>query len=135
VKATYILQPAPHPARKRAMQAVGDAPEGYCVTVSEPNRNLDQNAAMWPCLQAFSEQLEWPVNGAMSKLTPEEWKTILSAAWRRESVRVAPGIDGGMVMLGERTSKLSKREFSELLDFIHATAAARGVELQEVATA
>ena len=133
MKQTYVLCPAPHPSRKRAMQAVADAPVGHCVTVSEPNRNLDQNAAMWPCLQAFSDQLEWPVNGVMSKLTPAEWKTILSAAWRRESVRVCPGIDGGMVMLGERTSKLSKREFSELLDFIHATAAARGVELQEVA--
>ena len=131
MKQTFIL--AHDIARQRALEAIRTAQAGLVVTLAEPTRNLDQNSALWPCLQAFSDQLEWPVNGSMCKLTPEEWKTILSAAWRRESVRVAPGIDGGMVMLGERTSRLSKREFSELLDFVHATAAARGVELQEVA--
>ena len=131
MKQTFIL--VHNQARERARAAVSTAPDGFVTVICEPTRNLEQNSALWPCLQAFSEQLEWPVNGSMCKLTPEEWKTILSAAWRRESVRVAPGIDGGMVMLGERTSRLSKREFSELLDFVHATAAARGVELQEVA--
>ena len=129
MKQTFIL--AHDNARYRAEQAVIHAPEGYVVTVSEPTRNLDQNAAMWPCLQAFSEQLQWPVNGQMVYLTPDEWKTILSAAYKREAVRVAPGIDGGMVMLGERTSKMSKREFGELLEFIHATASARGIESME----
>lgn len=32
-------------------------------------------------------------------------------------------------MTDARTSKFGKREFSEWLDFLHATAAARGVEL------
>lgn len=129
MKKTFVLVHSE--ARRRAVAAVQTAPDGFVTIVCEPTRNLDQNAALWPVLQAFSEQIEWPVNGAMSRLTPEEWKTILSAAWRRESVRVAPGIDGGMVMLGERTSKLSKREFSELLDFVHATAAARGVDVYQ----
>lgn len=127
MKQTFVLVHGE--ARRRAAAAVQTAPDGFVTIVCEPTRGLDQNAALWPVLQAFSEQLEWPVNGSMSRLTADEWKTILSAAWRRESVRVAPGIDGGMVMLGERTSKLSKREFSELLDFVHATAATRGVEL------
>ena len=127
MKQTYIL--AHDIARQRAIDAIRTAQDGLVVTLAEATRNLSQNAALWPCLQAFSDQLEWPVNGAMCKLSPAEWKTILSAAWRRESVRVAPGIDGGMVMLGERTSTLSKREFSELLEFVHATAADRDVTL------
>lgn len=100
------------------------------VTAHEETRNSDQNALMWVLLTAFSEQLEWPVNGRMVKLSPEEWKDLLSAAYKRESQRVAMGIDGGVVMLGLRTSKLGKREFAEFVDFIGSVAADRGVELE-----
>ena len=127
-KQTYILA---HPtARQRAVDAVRNAPDGFCVTVAEPSRNLEQNAAQWPILQAFADQLKWPVNGSMESLTAEEFKDILTAAFKRETVRVAMGLDGGMVMLGARTSQMGKREFSEWLEFLHTTAALRGVELE-----
>lgn len=117
-----------HPeARRRAMACVADAPENYVVTVQEPTRNSEQNSLLWVLLAAFAEQLEWPVNGAMVKLAPEEWKDLLSAAYKRESQRVAMGLDGGMVMLGLRTSRMGKRDFAEFIEFIHATAAQRGV--------
>lgn len=116
-------------ARRGAVECVQQAPEGYVVTVQEPTRSLDQNAAMWPILQAFADQLQWPVNGAMVWMTPDEWKDVLSAAFRRESVRVAMGMDGGMVMLGSRTSKFGVREMSEFIEFLKATAAARDVDL------
>lgn len=119
-------------ARRRAMAAVSMAPEGQVVTIKEPTRNSEQNALLWVLLTAFSEQLTWPVNGSMVKLTPEEWKDILSAAYKRESQRVAMGLDGGMVMLGLRTSQMGKRQFAEFIEFIHATAADRGVDLQEM---
>lgn len=127
-KRTYKLVHAE--ARRRAAQDVQTAPEGWCVTVSEPTRSLDQNAAMWPILQAFADQLQWPVNGAMVWMTADEWKDVLSAAYKRESVRVAMGLDGGMVMLGCRTSKFSVREMSEFIEFLHATAVAREVDLR-----
>jgi hypothetical protein len=92
---------------------------------------MDQNAAMWPILDAFAKQLEWPVNGCMSKLTSEEWKTILTAAFRQEVPRVAMALNGGMVMLGHKTGEFGKREFSEWLDFLHATAVERGVEVYQ----
>jgi len=130
VKRTFVLQPTPHPARQNcALFVLHGAPDGYVVTVSEPNRNLEQNAAQWPILEAFSQQLQWPVNGSMVEMSPEEWKDVLTAAFRRETVRVAMGLDGGMVMLGQRTSKFSKREFSDWLEFLNATAAIRGVKL------
>lgn len=116
-------------ARELAQECVRNAPDGYIVTVAEPTRNLDQNAAQWPILQAFSEQLEWPVNGIMTKLDPHEWKDILTAAFRNESHRVATGINGGMVLLGQRTSNFSKAEFSDWLEFLHITASSRGVVL------
>ena len=134
MKRTFVLQPAPHPARQNcALYVLHGAPEGMVVTVSEPTRSSDANSAMWPILQAFSYQLQWPVNGAMVTMQPEEWKDVLTAAFRRETVRVAQGLDGGMVMLGQRTSKFSKREFSDWLEFLNATAAIRGIEIERVA--
>lgn len=121
---------AHHEARRRAMAAVADAPDGHVVTVAEPTRTLEQNAAQWPILEAFSRQLVWPVNGQMVKMTPEEWKDVLTAAFRKETVRVAMGLDGGVVMLGLRTSGFGKGKFSDWLDFLNATAAIRGVELE-----
>ena len=124
-KRVFILAHAQ--ARQLAVDFVKGAPDGYSVTISEPNRSLEQNAAQWPILQAFADQLEWPVNGIMSKLEPDEWKDILTAAFENETVRVAIGLNGGLVMLGKRTRTFSKKKFSEWLEFLHATAAHRGV--------
>jgi hypothetical protein len=130
MKQTFVMA---HPlARRRAMAAVADAPAGHVVTVAEPTRNLEQNALMWVLLGAFADQLLWPVNGQMVKLEAEEWKDILSAAFRQESVRVAMGLRGGMVMLGMRTSKMGKRQMAEFIEFIQSEAADRGVQLDEV---
>jgi len=126
-----IFRLAHNEARRRAIDAVSTAPVGYVVEVKGPTRNLEQNALLWVLLTAFSEQLTWPVNGAMSYLTADEWKDILSAAFSRESQRVAQGLDGGMVLLGMRTSQMSKREFGEFLEIVQATAVERGVELEE----
>jgi hypothetical protein len=124
-KAYFILAHAE--ARKRAIAAVQHASEGYVVTVSPPRRSGDQNAAQWPILEAFSKQLQWPVNGQMVWMEPDEWKDVLTAAFKGDTVRLAMGMNGGVVMIGQRTSKFSKGRFSEWLEFLNATAAQRGV--------
>jgi hypothetical protein len=126
-KKVYIL--ANPTARQNAIEAVKSAQDGFKVTVAEPTRSLDANALQWVILQAFSEQLAWSINGVMTKLEPEDWKTILTAAFRQEGNRVAQGLDGGLVFLGMRTSKMSKKEFSDYLEFLNATAVLRGVNL------
>jgi hypothetical protein len=68
----------------------------------------------------------------MVQLEPEEWKDVLTAAYRNESQRIAMGLNGGMVILGMRTSQLSKREFAEFIEFIHSVAVERGVVFDEV---
>lgn len=128
MKQVFILAHAE--ARRRAAQAVQNAPEGHAVTVGEPTRNLGQNAAMWPILKAFSQQLTWPINGDRVHMTPEDWKDILTASFRGEQARLSQTLDGRIVMLGQRTREFGKREFSEWLDFLTATAAMRGVELE-----
>lgn len=127
MKKTFIL--ANDIARAGAVAYVKQAPQGYAVTISEANRTLEQNSAQWPILNAFADQLQWPVNGKLEWLTPEEWKDLLTAAFKRETVRVSPGLDGGMVMLGQKTSKFGKKEFSDWIDFLNATATARDVRI------
>lgn len=116
-------------ARQTAHRYIDESPDDTLVALSELTRTLEQNAAQWPYLEAFSKQLEWPVNGRMVKMEPEEWKDVLTAAFHNETARLAMGLDGGVVMLGLRTSKMGKKRFSEWLEFLKATAVARGVEV------
>lgn len=127
MKRTFVL--SHKVARERAVAAVSEAPEGFAVTVGEQTRNLAQNAAQWPILTEFSKQLQWPVNGRMVNMTPDEWKDVLTAAFKREQARLAMGLDGGVVMLGQRTREFSKSEFGEWLEFLNQVAADRGVNL------
>ena len=125
-KKSFILA---HPeARRRAMAAVAEAPEGYGVTVAPPKRSLEQNAALWARLGEIAEQVEW--HG--QHLTSAEWKDVFSAALKKQ--KAVPGIDGGFVILGSSTSRMSKAEMSDLLELIAAFGAERGVEFAEVTT-
>lgn len=101
----------------------------YLLTLRTETRSEAQNRLMWPILTAFSKQLLWPVNGRMEKMEPEEWKDVLTAAFRGEGVRLAMGLSGGVVMLGQRTSRFSKADFSQWIEFLYATAADREVAL------
>ena len=58
------------------------------------------------------------------KLT-DEWKDVFSAALKKQ--KVVPGLDGGFVVCGQSTSRMSKREFSDLVELIYAFGAERGV--------
>lgn len=106
-----------------------DESNPLAVKISELTRTLDQNAAQWPILEAISRQVQWPVNGQLCWLTSEEWKDILTAAFKGEQIRLAQGVNGGVVMLGLRTSKMGKKEFSAWLEFLHWFCAERGVAL------
>ena len=130
MKRTFVLLAPPHPSRQRAVEAVQNAPDGYVVTVGEATRKISQNAAQWPLLHAIATQRQWPVNGAMSWLSEEAWKDILTAAFTQEQARVAMAYGGqGLVMLGHRTREFGKKEFSEWLDFLNAAAIDLGVEI------
>lgn len=101
----------------------------WVLTIKLETRSQAQNRLMWPLLTCFADQLEWPVDGKFTKLEPADWKDILSAAFKGESVRLAMGLNGGVVLLGQRTSKFTKAQFAEWIEFLYATAADRGVKL------
>jgi hypothetical protein len=125
VKRVFIV--GTHPmSRRNAVQAVQDAPDGYAVTVGEPGRTTQANAAMWAMLADVSGQVDW----YGKKLSPESWKHVFSAALKKQDV--VPSLDGsGFVVLGASTSRMSKREFSDLLELIAAFGAERGVVWSE----
>lgn len=95
----------------------------------EEPRNLDQNAALWAALTDISEQVVW--HG--QKYTPEDWKDIITAGLKTQ--RFAPGIEGGLVALGISTSRLKKREFTELLEYVTWFGTEHGVKFSAKETA
>jgi hypothetical protein len=90
--------------------------------IKKNRRSLGQNALMWSLIGDISSQVEW--HG--QKLSKKDWKWIFTAAIRRQ--RIVPGIDGGMVYLGEPTSGMSKQEMADLIEMIYAFGAEHGVE-------
>lgn len=85
-------------------------------------RTLAQNSRLWAMLTDISKQVDWYGR----KLTPEQWKHVFTAALSKQDV--VPGIDGGFVVLGKSTSKMTKVEMSELQDLMEAFGAEKGVK-------
>lgn len=90
-------------------------------------RSVEQNARMWAMLTEIAEQVEW--HG--QRLSKEDWKEILSAALKRQ--RVVPGIEGGFVVLGASTSRMTVQEMSELMELITAFGVEHGVQFKDAA--
>ena len=113
-------------AKKAACREILAAPEGYIVTIAEKTRSLDQNAKLWPMLQDIARQCDW--HGL--KLKEDEWKDLLSAGLVQS--KVVPNMEGnGFVILGQRTSKMTKSQFAALIELLYAFGAERGVVWSE----
>ena len=104
-----------------------DLPENTRLTFDrEDKRTLDQNAMLWPLLEAISKGVEW----YGQYLSREDWKQIFTAALR--GYEAVPGIDRNtMVVLGQSTSRMNKETFSDLLTLVLAFGASHGVELED----
>lgn len=74
-----------------------------------------------------SKQIEWEVNGHKCFLDKFDWADIFTAALRKHH-RLTNGIDGGFVILGMHTSRMTKQEMSDLFFIIEAFGAEKGVK-------
>ena len=92
------------------------------ISLGREKRSSDQNALLWAILTDVSEQVDWYGR----RLTKEEWKDVFSAAWKQQEV--VPGINGGFVVMGVRTSKMSKAQLSSLVEIIYAFGADKAVK-------
>lgn len=96
------------------------------LEVKPMKRSSPQNARMWAMLADVSAQVNW----YGEKLSPQDWKHIFTASMRK--TKAVPGIDGGIVVLGQSTSSMTKAEMSDLHTLIEAFGAEKGVEFSNM---
>lgn len=99
--------------RALAKQIIDRAPEKAVVKISEPKRNLDQNAKMWAMLSDVSrakpEDRHW---------TPEVWKCAFMHSLGHQ-VRFCEGLDAsGPFPIGFQSSRLSVAQMADLITLI-----------------
>ena len=87
-------------------------------------RSLEQNRMMWANLEDIAQQVVW--YGV--KLTKDEWKDVLTAALKKQ--KVVPGIEGGFVVIGARTSTMNVAEMTELIELSTAFGTQQGVKFR-----
>ena len=91
------------------------------LEVKPQTRSLEQNSRLWAMLTDISEQVEWYGR----KLSPDDWKNVFTASLKKQDV--VPGLDGGFVVLGVSTSKMTKAEMSDLQTLMEAFGVEKGV--------
>jgi hypothetical protein len=102
----------------------------FIVEVRDVTRTDEQNRLMWPMLTAFSEQAK--LSGRI--LIKEQWKAVFLQALGHPQDMLPTLDESTWFAAGLRSSKLTKTEFSALIDLIQAEAAQRGVKLDEPQT-
>lgn len=112
--------------RSSALEAVRNAPPGWTVEIKEPRRSMDANAKMWAMLSDVSkarpEGRQW---------TPEVWKCAFLHSLGHQ-VAFAEGLDGsGPFPIGFRSSKLTVRQMSDLIEVITEYGTRNGVVFKD----
>ena len=93
--------------------------------MNEPKtRSAQANARLWAMLTDLSQQVIW--HG--QKLDKGEWKDVCTAGIKRQ--KVVPGIEGGFVVLGTSTSRMTVAEMTELMEFIEFFGGQQGVKFR-----
>lgn len=87
-------------------------------------RSLEQNRLMWANLEDIAQQVIW--HGL--KLDKYEWKDVLTAGLKKQ--KIVPGIEGGFVVIGARTSNMSIAEMNELIELATMFGAQQGVKFR-----
>ncbi|MDV1713110.1 recombination protein NinB [Citrobacter freundii] len=107
-----------------------DSKRPLILDIKEMTRTLDQNRKMWPLLKDLSDQVIWFGN----KYDSNDWKDLITAMVakvKKQEQRMAPGLDGGVVMFGQRTSKMTVRQMVEVIEAIYWFGTQQGVKFSE----
>ena len=105
------------------IKAVANAPVGAQFDLVDDPRTTQQNRLMWGLLTDISDQL----THCGEKWEAEAWKACFLKAMGKK-MQFMPSLDGeSVVAVGYRSSKLSKAEFSELIELIYSEGVKRGV--------
>jgi hypothetical protein len=122
---TVILHSQSQRANAKAL--IDRAPMGAVMTVKEATRTTDQNALLWSVLSDISR-----AKPEGRRHTPEVWKCLFMSACGH-AVQFEMGLDGRPFPVGFRSSRLTKSQFSDLIEFIYSWCAEKGVSLDREA--
>jgi hypothetical protein len=115
--------------KDQAHNLIARAPMGSVVEIHPAQRTLPQNARLHAMITDVARQVPW----AGAKRNVEAWKDIFTAALRsaNHGLDVVPGINGGFVLLGMHTSRMTKAELGDLMTLVEAFGAEHGVKFDE----
>lgn len=111
--------------RDFARYLIDRAPVDAVVTIAEAKRSLEQNAKMHAMLSDVSRAKP---EGRCH--TPEVWKCLFMSACGH-AVQFENGLDGRPFPIGFRSSKLTKAQMSDMIEFIYEYGARHGVRWTE----
>jgi hypothetical protein len=97
------------------------------LSLREETRSIAQNGVMWSCLEDIATQVQFAIDGKMQFIDSDDVKDILSASLKKHQ-RVASGLDGGVVFLGQRTSKMTIAQMCEMIDLCHVVGDSHGIK-------
>lgn len=112
--------------KQTARHYIDIAPPDTVVKFYAPSRTGSQNALLWVLLGEVASQSS--LHGVQH--TKEGWKVIFMSALGHESKFVL-GINHEVVPLEARTSKMSKEQMTDLIEFIFQYGAENGVTFDE----
>lgn len=108
--------------REYAKRLIAAAPDDAVVTIRAATRTTDQNAKLWAMLTDVS--VSKPQGRSH---TPEVWKALFMNACGY-AVQFEAGLSGEPFPIGFRSSRLSKAQMSEMIEFILAYGTEHGVK-------
>lgn len=111
--------------RQLATDLIRKAADGFVVRISPPTRSLDANARLWAMISDVSR-----AKPEGRTHTPEVWKALFMASCGHQ-VRFEVGLDNTPFPIGFSSSRLTKREFADLITVVQEYGDRYGVEWSE----
>ncbi|MEQ3625941.1 MAG: recombination protein NinB [Celeribacter sp.] len=112
--------------RQQAAAWVQNAPHATVVTFKKPGRTIPQNARLWAMLTEVSRQAMHMGH----RKSPDLWKALFMNACGHAS-QFEMGLAGEPFPVGFRSSKMSKEQMSELIEFIMSWGAENGIHFRD----
>ena len=113
--------------RERAKALIDQAPDRALVNIRPETRSSEQNNLLWALLSDVSRAKP---DGRTH--TPDVWKALFMQACGH-AVQFEVGLDGKPFPLGFRSSRMTKDQMTDLIEFILQYCAEKGVHVQEAA--
>jgi hypothetical protein len=122
---TIVLRSAA--SRDGAKRLIELAPLGAILNIKPATRSNEQNALLWSLLSEVSR-----AKPEGRQHTADVWKCLFMQACGH-AVQFEVGLDGKPFPLGFRSSRMTKDQMTDLIEFILQYCAEKGIQVKEAA--